>query len=229
MKQNFQNFSSTIPGIIMYYAGVTSPTGWLLCDGKSIGKTGSIATARANDDTRNLFELMWNNMSNSQASVLPFRGASASADFLNGHVIALPSLKGRAIVTKDNMGALGDANRVSISGFDGKILGNTGGSQTVALNNTNQLPNHTHSSSLPSQSLAHTHFVGPYNQDGANNYSATPPSYLSQGETGATSYNHPMSNVSLNHSHDVTYGANGSSSAHLNLQPTVVMNIIIQL
>lgn len=97
-------------GSIMPYAGSTSPTGWLLCSGLTIGNAASGGTARADADTQALFEQLWNSFSNTvlpiftSAGAVSTRGASASADFAANKRLTIPDLRGRAVAGKDDMG-----------------------------------------------------------------------------------------------------------------------------
>jgi len=113
-------------GSVMPYAGSTSPSGWLLCSGLTIGNASSGGTARANADTQALFEQLWDSFSN---TILPIftsggtattRGASASADFAANKRLTIPDLRGRAVAGKDDMGGtasgrLVDTRTVSVS------------------------------------------------------------------------------------------------------------------
>lgn len=76
----------------------TPDVGWLFLDGRTIGASGSGATARANADTAALYALIWTNLADAQAPVIGGRGGSASADFAALKPITLPSTAGRAIV-----------------------------------------------------------------------------------------------------------------------------------
>lgn len=89
-------------GFIIDYIGITAPTGWMVCDGNSIGNASSSATGRANADTFNLFALLWNNWADAQATVSGGRGVSASADFAANKRINLPDLRGRVSVCRDD-------------------------------------------------------------------------------------------------------------------------------
>ena len=105
-------------GSIMPYAGSTSPSGWLLCSGLTIGNAASGGTARANADTQVLFEQLWNSFSNTElpiftsAGAVSTRGVSASADFAANKRLTIPDLRGRAVAGKDNMGGTA-ANRLA--------------------------------------------------------------------------------------------------------------------
>jgi microcystin-dependent protein len=105
-------------GSIMPYAGSTSPSGWLLCSGLTIGNAASGGTARANADTQVLFEQLWDSFSNTElpiftsAGAVSTRGVSASADFAANKRLTIPDLRGRTVAGKDNMGGTA-ANRLA--------------------------------------------------------------------------------------------------------------------
>ncbi|MGL6223892.1 MAG: hypothetical protein ACRC6L_09950 [Steroidobacteraceae bacterium] len=65
--------------------------GWVLCSAGTIGKPGTAATARANDDCRALFAVLWSDAAKT-APVSGRRGASAAADWKAGKVIDLRKL-----------------------------------------------------------------------------------------------------------------------------------------
>lgn len=104
-------------GSVLPYAGVSAPAGWLLCDGAYYNSTTYAA----------LFAVLGGNF-----------GYSAPN-------FAVPDLRGRVPVGKDNMGGTA-ANRITIggSGIAGTTLAASGGVESVTLS-INQIPAHTHS------------------------------------------------------------------------------------
>lgn len=118
-------------GFIIDYIGSTSPDGWLICNGSTIGNATSGATGRANADTTALFDLLWNNWADAQAAVSGGRGATSSADFAANKTIAIPDFKGRTSVSKSASGTL-------------STLGGTAGEETHILDYS-ELPDLTHS------------------------------------------------------------------------------------
>ena len=117
--QLIQDTLNSLVGGILAYIGSSAPTGWLFCDGLTIGNGSSGATSRANDDTQALFTLIWQSTSNAQFQLQDSsgssvaRGASATADFSSNHRIPLPDLRGRITAGKDSMGGQGAAGRIS--------------------------------------------------------------------------------------------------------------------
>lgn len=100
--------------------------GWVLMDDGTIGDTTSSATTRADDDTEDLFTLLWTNCADAQCAVSGGRGASAAADFAAHKTIALPKILGRAI------GAAGAGN-----GLTSRELAETTGAETATLTEDN--------------------------------------------------------------------------------------------
>lgn len=109
----------------------TSKTGWVLGDGRTIGNAASGATSRANADTILLFTELWNNTS---STVSGGRGASAAADFAANKTIVVPSVRGRGVVGRENMGGTA-ANVVQFS----RNITTTNGSATATVNTADGL------------------------------------------------------------------------------------------
>jgi len=185
-------------GAVTAYVGATAPSGWLLLAGQTIGDASSSGTARANADTEALFTLLWDSMADAEAPVSTGRGASAAADFAAHKTITLPDLRGRVIAGQDDMGGT-SANRMT-SAIDGDVLGKAGGEETHTLTEA-EMPSHTHA---PGSS--YDGFVQWDQHSSALSWTADGP-----GPLGATGMS-----------------AAGSSSAHNNMQPTLVLNYIIK-
>lgn len=141
----------------------TADAGWLMMDDRTIGRTGSGATNRANDDTQALYTLLWTNVSNTYAPVAGGRGVSALADFTAGKVMTLPKALGRAL-------ACAGAG----SGLTTRTLGQVLGSEAHVLS-TSEIPSHNHS--------------GTATNAGAHSHTATATSGGSHSHTGSTSQN----------------------------------------
>lgn len=106
-------------------------TGWIMLDEGAIGDGSSGASSRANADCSALFQLFWNNCSNTDCPVSGGRGGSAAADFAAHKTIGLPKVQSRFIVMAGSGAAL--------SAYSG---GDKGGAETVVLV-TGNLPAYT--------------------------------------------------------------------------------------
>lgn len=210
----------------------SSKTGHVLMDGGTIGKTGSGATNRANNDTLNLYTLLWGLNSVSfplfNGGLPQSRGATANADWTAGYTIGLPDARGRTLVGRDNMGG-NIANRITSagSGINGTILGAFGGLETVVLT-SGQLAAHFHSATSMTTNTA-----------GAHSHTFTQISGESGGGTnglqirGFTSgtANSTQIQTSGSHSHSISGNTDsaGANEAHQNTQPSIVVNYFIKL
>jgi len=98
---NAQEITDFTTGYVALTYNTTAPSGWVDLDDGTIGDSGSGATTRANADTFDLFEMLWDNVSsptaNAFCAVSGGLGASALADFSAGKQLTLPYYKGRAI------------------------------------------------------------------------------------------------------------------------------------
>ena len=114
---------STVPtnpvGVMMPYAGTTAPNFWLLCYGQEILQA----------DYPELFEVI--GFTYKQSDLLSDNGVAR---------FALPDMRGRTAMGLDDMGGTG-AGR--ITGLQGSELGNSGGNESVTIQQTN-LPDHSH-------------------------------------------------------------------------------------
>lgn len=78
-------------GDIKFTLKAAADPGWVLCSAGTIGKSGTAATARADDDCQALFALLWSDAAKT-APVSGRRGASAAADWKAGKVIDIRKL-----------------------------------------------------------------------------------------------------------------------------------------
>lgn len=97
----------TPAGVMMVYAGLSAPTGWLLCYGQSVLRS----------DYPALFAII-----------------STTYGSADGTHFNLPDLRGRVVAGQDDMGGV-SANRLTglSGGVDGDLLGGTGGEEAHAL------------------------------------------------------------------------------------------------
>jgi len=210
-------------GAMMMYGATTAPTGWVRCNGRTIGNAASSATERASSDTSSLFTFLWTNYSDSVCAVGGGRGASAAADYAANKAIAIPDLRGRAFFGLDDMGNSA-AGRLAGATIDQTTNGASGGADTVTLVEDN-LPSHTHAvgTLATSSSGAHNHTVtalpgaGSFRGGGASDDIAQ--------ETAITTSTNGA------HTHTITgaTAATGSGTAVDKLPPAFLTTFIIKL
>ncbi len=83
------NVGAFSTGDVKLTVKTAADAGWVMMNDGTIGSAGSGATTRANADCQNLFELLWNNVSNTNCPVSGGRGASAAVDWSANKTIAL--------------------------------------------------------------------------------------------------------------------------------------------
>lgn len=104
-------------GSVVNYAGSSAPTGWVLCDGRTLDTTTYAALYAVLGTTYNI-------------------GGEAAT------VFRVPDLRGRVAIGMDMMSALqGSANRITATW--GRTLGGNFGAETVTLS-ANEIPAHQH-------------------------------------------------------------------------------------
>lgn len=121
----------------------------------------------------------------------------------------LPDLRGRSVSGRDDMGGTA-ANRVTTAGssVDGLTVGAVGGAQNVTLDSTT-MPTHNHTSP------PHSHT---YNKP------STPISGYTGGGVEQASQTVSVASTDTT---TITIANAGSGGAHLNMQPTMILNKII--
>jgi hypothetical protein len=175
-------------------------TGFVRCNGRTIGNASSGATERANADTEDLFTFLWNKIADAQAAVSTGRGASAAADFAANKTITL--LDGRASF----LGGLDTMGNTAASRFPSSVPTTSGDGETpgsvIGLN--------THTLQI-TELAAHTHGVGTYAtaSNGAHTHSVSG----TTGEAGNHNHGGATGIQSANHSHSYTLrsGTTGAS------------------
>ena len=126
----------------------------------------------------------------------------------------LPDLRGRAVGGKDDMGGTAASRLTSTVLTASNTLGATGGTQTHTLTSA-EMPSHTHTQD------AHSHPVQRSNQAATSLGSDASALYTPQANTGSPTYFTTQNTTATNQN-------TGGGSAHLNTQPTIVLNYIIK-
>jgi hypothetical protein len=221
--------AGAVTGEAKYYCGTAAPSGYVLADGNTIGNASSGGTARANADTVNLFTLLWNNYANGQLAIqdssgsASTRGVSASADYAANKRLPLPDCRGNVLAGIDNMGGTA-ANRLTVAGagFDGTIMGNSGGSQT-----TTGVAAHTHTITDPTHNHTITNGAHSHQFGGLQGVTTGGTNVVSTASgTSNTTQTTTLSNVAA--STGVTVNSTGTSTLSVT-QPTIIFSVIIKL
>lgn len=89
-------------GAFMQFYGTGNMTGWVRCNGRTIGSATSGSSERANADVQALFEFLW--AADPNLAVSTGRGASANADYVANKQLTLPDCRGLALASLDDMG-----------------------------------------------------------------------------------------------------------------------------
>ena len=191
---------------------VNLPTGYIWANGQTIGNASSNATGRANADTAALFTIYWGY----SPAVLPMftslgaaaaRGVSAASDYAANNAMAIPNLMGCTVAGLDGMGGAPNTNNLTLAGsnISGTTPGATGGAQNVSLTSGQ---NGAHAHGPGGLSTTFRTIGGPPGQWVFQYSAGTPDGYEND---------------------NATTGTSGSGSPHLNVQPTIVLPIIIAL
>jgi microcystin-dependent protein len=127
----------------------------------------------------------------------------------------VPDIRGRVIAGQDDMGGTSADRLTGVSGsVNGDTMGAVGGAETVTLTEA-QLAAHTHSASLSVTGSVTN--VGMAATGGALTHNVSD----SAGDEAATA-------ASVTGTASGTTGSAGSTSAHHNVQPTIIQNYIIK-
>lgn len=111
-----------------------SPWGWVPANDGTIGSPSSGATTRANSDTWPLYNLIWNNVSNTYAPVTGGRGVGAYSDFNANKPLQLTLTLSRVL------GSVGPG-----AGLTNWVLGQTTGAESISTTlSISNMPAHNH-------------------------------------------------------------------------------------
>lgn len=170
-----------------------SRTGFVRCNGRTIGSAASTATERANSDCEDLFAFIWNKSTTLRALVSGGSGASAAADFAANKRIPTPDYRSAGLIGFDDMGNTAAALAGSAPVVSGSAIlaGSLIGANTHVITEA-QLAAHTHAVSITSggESVVHTHAVGATTtSDGAHSHTIniSDPGHLHTQATGGPS------------------------------------------
>lgn len=166
-------------------------SGFVRCNGRTIGSATSGASERANADCENLFTYVWNNSTTLRAAMAAGAGASAAADWAANKTIPLPDARSAALIGFDDMGnsAAGLAGSAPVVSGSAILAGSIIGANTHTILEA-QLPAHAHSVSITSGAgSAHTHGTGTFATVAAGGHTHTGSATPSGSITGAFSYN----------------------------------------
>lgn len=201
---SFSVAANRLVGESVDYGGAAAPSLWLLMYGQAISRTTYSA----------LFAII----------STTFGSGDGSTTF------NVPDARGRVIAGADNMGGSAANRLTTASGMTAGTIGGTGGTETVTLTTTT-MPSHTHSVTDPTHTHTitdptHTHSntfsritgSGGFANGGTSAFNAADGGSFSAASTGVT-------NVAA--STGISIQSAGTGSAHVNVQPTLVMNKII--
>ena len=208
------NVTQVPAGIVSAFAGVTAPAGWLMCYGQAVSRTEYSALFTALSTT--------------------YGSGDGSTTF------NIPDMRGRAIAGVDNMGGTAASRLTSTVLTASNTLGATGGTQTHVLTEA-QLASHTHTQNSHNHTQdSHNHtqnshghdFVPMWGGSAGVGVNMSAPSYgnpygVGSGYvSGTTATNN--ANTATNQATTAVNQSTGSGTAHLNTQPTIVLNYIIK-
>jgi len=230
------------PGGLIPYAGATVPSGWLLCDGGTIGDASSGAGSES-ADYETLFDL-----------IKTLYGNAGTEVFANGDTVSLPDLRGRVVAGLGGSlidtsavvnGAVSNLTLVNLDGnlggtiVPGMAVSGTGiGSGITVQIVTNQNTIHLSSAVTLSDDVrltfANTESLG--STGGAKEHLLTAaqsglPEHTHGGGSSGSNSNGAAGDPAFTYvtqTQGVTGGAQPASSAHNNVQPTIILNYIIK-
>ena len=131
-------------------------TGWVRCNGNSIGSVTSGATELADISAQALFQYLWT--ADATLTVSGGRGASSIADWTANKRLSLPDMRSRLLCGIDGMGAVNN-NLLAGSAFgkgNATTMGSFGGAYSRAIPSAS-LPSHFHAVALADPGHFHSY------------------------------------------------------------------------
>jgi hypothetical protein len=206
-------------------------SGWVRCNGGTIGNSGSGADYHAADGQA-LFEHLYNTYNNTYCPVSGGRTGSALNDFNNGKTIATLDFREMMICGLSDMGKAdrGGFNSVPVERDGRTTAAGIIGSGMHALV-TGELASHTHTGTSDGNNVDHTHS---YNAPGPSATTGTASGVSAGGGGGNIWYGGGVSGSSTGgesvpHSHSFTTAATGSGTAHNNTPRTMLGTFYMRL
>jgi len=203
-------------------------SGWVRCNGRTIGSASSGATERANADCQALFQYLW--ATDPNLVVIGGRGATALADWNGNKQMTLPDGRGTAFVGLDDMGNTA-AGRLTAAyfGADATVLGARGGLESNTLTAA-QLASHAHPAYARDKGHAHPFPNSAAGLFSGANWGGAPPA--TQGLLSGT--NNGFADIEIRSAPGTGGNANvtdvaGGGQPHNNVQPTIVLNAQVKL
>lgn len=206
-------------GDVKWSYTILPPSGWITVStvGGTIGNAASAASIRANEDTKDLWKLIYANVVDAYAPVTGGRTGNAENDFNAGKKLAL-YLTGRVPVGAGN-GAAGITTRAQ---------GVLAGAETHTLI-VSELASHYHSAAI--YDPTHTHgTAGNILQTAGTFWYNARIDFGQQIFYGAVSVSGAATGVRVNSSNglDTTY-SQGGNGAHNNIQPSIALYAHVKL
>ena len=217
--------SGSTPAEFLYQTGdikmawrSAAPTGYVRCNGRTIGSASSAATERANADCQALFIFLWEQSPDNILPVVGGRGATSAGDWAANKSITLPDFRSAVPVGLTGMG-----NAISalipadlITGGNGDAVGARGGTAKHALTIA-QLPAHNHG--------------GATGAAGAHSHTVEAGTVINSGgtSTGDVRIGIAQKTTTAAPDHAHTIATQGSGEAHSSLQPSVFVPYFIKL
>jgi hypothetical protein len=200
-------------------------SGFVRCNGKTIGSVSSPATELAHATAQALFQFLWSVDPN--LVVTPGgRGASSIADWTGSKAITLPDWRGRALAALDDMGNTA-AGRLTATylGTSATVLGAAGGGQNIALVQNN-LPSVNFTVTLGTITTTISNSGGGTSYVWNDASGSVTPGGATGGPAAATALRSLSAGTSIGPS---TAASGGSATPFTSVQPTMLATVYLKL